>query len=326
MEKQKQTLAIEAGDFITPKKAITISTISLVIWFVTGLSFKLLSVFFSNIPYEGYALVVSLSLSVLFSIYIVKMLVMKSDLYMKILIGVLNTMLIYTSANGAQATYSFLSPPEKSTKSDTVQKTSLIPFLDARPWIPDKLLQSENEALKNDNVKIIAGYEELSKQNSLLQERINAMKDSIGFSPDGIRKDNILLRDSIAALRNHLMECQKRNEELNMLLKNPQKVSDNTRIKDLQDSLIRLNRLYSSCLKKNDPPSGNVKILLERIRNFNLRQGTWVQKTARKGKPGQFTTTYVRQDPAFLIKQQVNKLMNDSTYYDFLFLTPISIK
>lgn len=227
MEQEKEKLGIETGDFITPKKAITISTISLVIWFVTGLSFKVLSVLFVNIPYQSYALVVSLSLSILFSIYIVRKFFMNTDMFMKIIIGVLNTILIYTSANGAQATYSFLSPPDKTLESSTIQKGSLIPFLDARPWIPDKFLMVENEKLTKDKMALVLEKEELSRQNGLLQTRINLLKDSILYRPNGTRNDNLLLRDSIAMLANNLAGCQKQNEELLIRLKKMQSESNN---------------------------------------------------------------------------------------------------
>lgn len=147
MKKEKETIRIDESDFITPKNAITISSISLVIWFITGLTYKMFSVLGVKLPYESYALIVSLTLSVVFSIYIVRKLVRRSDLLMRIIIGVLNTILIYTSANGAQATYSYLSPLEHAT----VQKGALISFMDARPWIPDKFLKSDNENLVNEN-------------------------------------------------------------------------------------------------------------------------------------------------------------------------------
>lgn len=233
MEQEKEKLGIETGDFITPKKAITISTISLVIWFVTGLSFKVLSVLFVNLPYQSYALVVSLSLSILFSIYIVRKLVMNTDMFMKIIIGIMNTILIYTSANGAQATYSFLSPPDKTSESSTIQKGSLIPFLDARPWIPDKFLMVENEKLTKDKMALVLEKEELSRQNGLLQTRIDLLKDSIPNRPDRTRNDNLLLRDSIAMLENNLAGCQKQNEELSRQLNKLQSESNNTKTQPL---------------------------------------------------------------------------------------------
>lgn len=251
MEQEKEKIGIEPGDFITPKKAITISTISLVIWFVTGLSFKVLSVLFVNLPYQSYALVVSLSLSILFSIYIVKKLAMNADMFMKIIIGVLNTILIYTSANGAQATYSFLSPPDKTGESSVIQKGSLIPFLDARPWIPDKFLMVENEKLTKDKMALVLEKEELSRQNSLLQTRIDLLKGSIQVSPNGIRNDNLLLRDSIAMLANNLAGCQKQNEELSRQLNKLQSESNNTKTQPLQESIGKLERLNAICEKNN---------------------------------------------------------------------------
>jgi len=268
MKQEKETIGIETGDFITPKKAITISTISLVIWFVTGLSFKVLSVLFVNIPYQSYALVVSLSLSILFSIYIVRKLFMNTDMFMKIIIGVLNTILIYTSANGAQATYSFLSPPDKTTESSAIQKGSLIPFLDARPWIPDKFLMAENETLTNEKKILLLEKEELSRQNSLLQTRINLLKDSILYRPNGTRNDNLLLRDSIAMLVNNLEGCQKKNDELSSQLKKLQSELGNNKNKALQDSIMYFKRMNAICERNNTQLTKLLESLRARIKQF----------------------------------------------------------
>ncbi len=322
MEQEKEKLGIETGDFITPKKAITISTISLVTWFVTGLSFKLISVF-ANIPYQSYALVVSLCLSVLFSIYIVRKLVLKADMFMKIIIGVLNTILIYTSANGAQATYSFLSPTEKTGESSAIQKGSLIPFLDARPWIPDKFLMAENETLAKDNMMLLSENENLSRQNGHLQTRIDFLKDSIQHSPTGTRNDNFLLRDSIAMLANNLAGCQKLNEKLSRQLKNLQGESNNTRIGALQESLRNLERLNATCEKNNALLSRQMESLRGRIQQFNTRQEMWRQRTLANVAGNHDPNMARNQEIAGSIKRNVNNLMNDATYYDFLFLTPI---
>lgn len=266
MKQEKETIDIETGDFITPKKAITISTISLVIWFVTGLSFKVLSVLFVNIPYQSYALVVSLSLSILFSIYIVRKLFMNTDMFMKIIIGVLNTILIYTSANGAQATYSFLSP--SNGESSSVQKGSLIPFLDARPWIPDKFLMAENETLTNEKKILLLEKEELSRQNGFLQTRIDLLKDSIHISPNRTRNDNLLLRDSIAMLVNNLEGCQKKNDELSSQLKKLQSELGNNKNKALQDSIMYFKRMNAICERNNTQLTKLLESLRTRIKQF----------------------------------------------------------
>jgi hypothetical protein len=326
MEQEKEKIGIETGDFITPKKAITISTISLVIWFVTGLSFKVLSVLFVNIPYQSYALVVSLSLSIFFSVYIVRKLVMNADMFMKIIIGVLNTILIYTSANGAQATYSFLSPPDKTTESSAVQKGSLIPFLDARPWIPDKFLMAENESLMNENKKLLSEKGELARQNGQLQIRINLLKDSIQHSPDGIRKENLLLHDSIAMLATNLTGCQKQNEELSIRLKKMQSESNNPKTRALQDSLNYSERLNMACQKNNIQMAKQLESLRGRIQQFNTRQEKWRQRTIVNVSGKNDPTIARNQEIVGSIKRNVNNLMNDATYYDFLFLTPINTK
>jgi hypothetical protein len=220
MEKENEKTGIEAGDFIKPGNVISMSTFSLVIWFLTGISYKLLTVLSVVLPYETYALVISLALSVAASILVVRKLAPKADLLMKMFIGLLNTILIYTSANGAQATYSYLSPVETSS-SRVSQKAALIPFIDARPWIPDKFLKGENE--------------KLTKENRILTKTLESLR--------------------------------------------------------------------------------------ARINQFNLRQGLWKQMSGQI-RNNQRNSARLR-DPAAVVRQQVNTVMRDSAYYDFLFLTPI---
>ena len=320
MEQEKQKLEIESGDFITPKKAITISTISLVIWFVTGLSYKLLTVLHISIPYTTYALFVSLILSILFSIYIVKTLVGKTDLGMKIILGVLNTILIYTSANGAQATYSYLSPREKPDKPSTHQSASLIPFLDARPWIPDKFLQSENEALTNKNAALISENESLAKQNNFLLTRIDLLKDSTRHTKDWTHNEILLLNDSVALLLHNFRVCQQKNEELTVQVNQLLIQLKKTKTQALQDSVANLERVNEACVKNNNRLSGDLKTLQERIKQFNSRQKKWNQTVSgrNRSKPGNIS--YLPQEQAAVVKRQVNAIMKDSTYYDFLFL------
>jgi hypothetical protein len=187
---------------------------------------------------------------------------------MKIIIGVLNTILIYTSANGAQATYSFLSPPDKTGESSTIQKGSLIPFLDARPWIPDKFLMAENETLTNENKTLLLEKEEQSRQNGLLQTRIDLLKDSIPNRPDRTRNDNLLLRDSIAMLVNNLEGCQKKNDELSSQLKKLQSKLGNNKNKALQDSIMYLKSMNAICERNNTQLTKLLESLRARIKQF----------------------------------------------------------
>ncbi len=287
MEQENEKIGIVEGDFITPKKAITITTISMVIWFITGGSYALLKLFISGIDYLTYTFVASFILSILFSIYVVSKLVRKTDLVMKIIIGVLNAALIYTSVNGVQATYGFLNQNQKdSSPPKTKDMGFLIPFLDPRPWIPDKILMAENDKLANENKKLLSENEELTRQNGLLQTTINSMRDSNRGNPDKILRENSLLHDSVSILVNNLEGCQKQNSQL----------------------------------------SRQLESLRGRIQQFNARQSQWRQKTAAR-----VSTT---PDPSIsrileitgTVKKNVNSLMNDNSYYDFLFLTPINGK
>ena len=86
---------------------------------------------------------------------------------------------------------------------------------------------AENETLTNEKKILLSEKEDLSRQNGLLQTRMNLLKGSINVSPNGTRNDNILLRDSIAMLANNLAGCQKQNEELLIRLKKMQSELNN---------------------------------------------------------------------------------------------------
>jgi len=150
----------------------------------------------------------------------------------------------------------------------------------------------ENEKLTKDKMALVLEKEELSRQNGLLQTRIDLLKGSIQVSPNGTHNDNLLLRDSIAMLANNLAGCQKQNEELSRQLNKLQSESNNTKTQPLQESIGKLERLNAICEKNNTLLTRQLESLRGRIQQFNTRQGMWSQRTA----------------------------------YNFLFLTPINTK
>ena len=324
MEQEKENISIEEGDFITPKKAITITTISMVIWFITGGTYALLHLFFKGIDYLTYTFIVSFILSILFSIYIVMKLVRKTDLIMKIMIGALNAALIYTSVNGAQATYGFLNPKDSSS-AKTINSGFLIPFLDPRPWIPDKILMAENETLINENNKLISEKEELTRQNGFLQTRNISLRDSMRQTLPGTSGKILLLYDSITSLNGSLATCMKQSEEMIDRLKKCENEKNRSKPGD-QSTLEKLKSIRDGLEKKVASLTSQLESIKGRIRQFNARQDQWRQRTTARVSNNPDNNISRIMEITGSIKKNVNGVMNDNTYYDFLFLTPINDK
>ena len=135
MSPKPNEIHIEEEGFITTKKGFTLSSMSLFIWILTGILFKLTFIFFSSIDYETFCFLVSLLLSALTGFYLTNKLVKNVAGSSRLLLAVANILLLYTSANGIQSGYCFISQPSQNEK---VQSSSLIPFMVAKPWLPDK--------------------------------------------------------------------------------------------------------------------------------------------------------------------------------------------
>lgn len=161
-DKVKEIQIDEAG-FLTPGKAITISTMSLFIWILTGIIYKMMTFVASHINYQAVCFFTSLLLSCICGFYLVKKILKDASLSTKVILGFANVILLYTSANGIQTGYCFISKPTSSE----MQQSSLIPFLIARPWLPDQLTTSENESLKEENKN--------------LKEQLSSIPDPSGY-------------------------------------------------------------------------------------------------------------------------------------------------
>ncbi len=156
-------IQIDETGFVTPGKAITISTMSLFIWILTGICYKAMTFVSSHVNYLAVTFFASLLLSCICGFYLVKKILKNASLSTKFILGFANILLLYTSANGIQTGYCFISKPASSE----VKQGSLIPFLVARPWLPDKFTASEIESLKQENKN--------------LKEQISAIPDPSGF-------------------------------------------------------------------------------------------------------------------------------------------------
>ena len=163
MSDNTKEIHIDETGFLTPGKAITISTMSLFIWILTGICYKAMTFVASCVNYQAVTFFASLLLSCICGFYLVKKILKNATFSTKFILGFANVLLLYTSANGIQTGYCFISKPA----SGELKECSLIPFLVARPWLPDKFTASEIESLEQENKN--------------LREQISAIPDPSGY-------------------------------------------------------------------------------------------------------------------------------------------------
>lgn len=181
---------------------------SLFIWIVTGICYKALTFVASCVNYEAVTFFASLLLSCACGFYLVKKILKKASFSAKIILGFANILLLYTSANGIQTGYCFISKPA----SGEVQQCSLIPFLVARPWLPDLFTKTEIDSLReeNNNLKAqpakgpnTAEIESLKEENRKLKEQISKTPGTAGYvkTIDGLTAENQRLTEELAKTR-----------------------------------------------------------------------------------------------------------------------------
>ena len=205
MTNKAQEIQIDESGFLTPGKAITISTMSLFIWIVTGICYKALTFVAACVNYEAVTFFASLLLSCACGFYLVKKILKNASFATKIILGFANILLLYTSANGIQTGYCFISKPA----SGEVQQCSLIPFLIARPWLPDLYTKTEIDSLKEENKNLKAQnteglntseIESLQQENKKLREQISQTPGTAGYikTIEGLTAENQRLIQELA--------------------------------------------------------------------------------------------------------------------------------
>ncbi|MGB5528366.1 MAG: hypothetical protein WBQ32_00195, partial [Ignavibacteriaceae bacterium] len=193
MSPNTNEIHIEEEGFITTKKGFTLSSMSLFIWISTGILFKLTTFLVESIDYQAFCFFVSLLLSGLAGFYLTNRLVKNVSGSSRILLAVANILLLYTSANGIQSGYCFISQP---SQNESVQESSLIPFMLAKPWLPDKFQSSE--------------IQDLEGKNKLLEKRVYELESYTGDNSNLIKEieklkaGNQSLVDSVNGLRERL--------------------------------------------------------------------------------------------------------------------------
>ena len=272
MSPKPNEIHIEEEGFITTKKGFTLSSMSLFIWILTGILFKLTFIFFSSIDYETFCFLVSLLLSALAGFYLTNKLVKNVAGSSRLLLAVANILLLYTSANGIQSGYCFISQPSQNEK---VQSSSLIPFMVAKPWLPDKFqfsliqdLEDENKMLEEkifdlqgdtpDNSELIDEIEKLREANRIMADSINNLQTQLEDIPDCSQ-----IQSEIEALRLRNQRLENANRELRAGLNRASRESE------------RLNALLNELREKCSPLSNRIERLIERINDYNSLQQQW---------------------------------------------------
>ncbi len=272
MSTKPNEIHIDEEGFITTKKGFTLSSMSLFIWILTGILFKLCFLIFGNIDYETFCFLVSLLLAALAGIYLTNRLVKNVAGSSRILLAVANILLLYTSANGIQSGYCFISQP---SQNENVQSSSLIPFMVAKPWLPDKFQFSLIQDLEDENKileKKIIDLQSDTPGNSELIDEIEKLREANRIMADSINNIQPQLED--------IPDCSQIQRELEVLQsENERLLNANREIRAkfsncLRDS-ERLNAVINELREKCSPLSNRIERLLERISEYNLLQQHW---------------------------------------------------
>jgi regulator of replication initiation timing len=333
---------IEEEGFITTKKGFTLSSMSLFIWILTGILFKISMVFFSQIDYQTFCFFVSLLLSGMAGLYLTGRLVKNVSGSSRMLLAVANILLLYTSANGIQSGYCFLSD---ESINDGVKHSALIPFIEAKPWLPDKFqsnkierLEVQNEVLEQkvaelefytaDKSELMKEIEKLKSNNRSLSDSLNILQKESEQTADylqikeelrSLRADKIKLEETIAQLRERLNETSDYSEikkTAEELTKENQRLSADN--KDLQTKLAQASGRIKELETQNRTLNSNISDcearlsrFIERIKDFNSLQAAW--------------RTKVQQDQEFRSSSKSITRFMGNDFYKRFFDTPISL-
>ena len=168
-------LKIDQEGFVTPAKAISLPGISLGIWVATLIFYRMLVVMDLCPDYTAFCFFTSLLLSAGGSFLAVSKMKLQLATGSKLFLVLMNTFVIYTSANGIQAGNSFLS---NSEPGEVCKKASLIPLLTSASWLPDKDSRETIEAQADSLQELRSRFDQLDREHN---ELISAAQGSEGI-------------------------------------------------------------------------------------------------------------------------------------------------
>lgn len=201
----EQELKVDEQGFVTPAKAISLPGLSLAIWVATLVLYRILVIMQLCPAYTAFCFFTSLGLSVGGAMFTVKKLKTQVTASSKLFLVLMNTFVIYTSANGIQAGNSFL---YKSEPGEVCQKASLIPLLPAAPWLPDKESKEKIQA-QADSIKRLT--DSLATLNKKYNDDVSLAQSS-GATVTTLlnRVDSIQNLLQLAQTKNQLWDSLKR--------------------------------------------------------------------------------------------------------------------
>ncbi len=302
MSKQNRSVKLNEDDFISPKKGITLSSVSFTIWILTHLSY---AIFIGNSKdpefYQWYSLTVTFLLSVIAVIFIVKMLYNKLELASYFFVGSLNVVLIFTSANGIQAGHSFLNQPKENSPLPPTAQLSIFSFLNPRPWLPDAYSKKQITDLKKSNKDLNYLVDSLKRNVAAIGGQQHSAQTTLNDSLLKHQKEIEDLRNQNQALANSITD----------LNQNAQRVQQR-----LEEARTVCNNSLEVCRKNNELLNAKINRLQTNIKDFNDLQNRWKGKTERDTS----FKNYASNLNGALIK------FFDKDYYKRIFLTPIALE
>lgn len=224
------------GGFITSSKGITLSIVSLGVWGVTLIFYRMAAAIFGpQLSYETFCLFTSFLLSLVLGIYISRGFYQKTDKFRYLAIG-LNVLLIYTSANGIQAGNANFSTPAKAEKKDAATELALFGLLDVRPWLPDASSKATITSLTGQNEQLTANTKQLTAEVSQLKTTISELNNVLNT-----RDNNKVLQQLLEENRRLRADSSQLATELNAFRNRPVPANRDEEVKRLQDENTRLN-------------------------------------------------------------------------------------
>ncbi len=197
MSPVKNEIQIEDDGFITTKKGLTLSSMALFIWLLTGILYKIISLF-STPDYVIFCFLISLSLSILCGLYITNRLIRKTNFVSKLILITANILLLYSSANGIQSGVCFVYGTEPD---DKIQTSSFLSFFETKPWLPDKFQFTKIQNLNTEKKSLLTRIDRLESIPSDRSELLNQIQK--------YRTENDSLRSSLNKIKRNV---ESRNE------------------------------------------------------------------------------------------------------------------
>ncbi len=216
---------------------------------------------------------------------------------------------------------------KKEAREDQVTENTGSIFGVLLAWTPSIFV---NQTAVWPDVQTIAENNKLYEENIVLRDSLQITKITLPFDSAQLLVDNVKLQEEIVRLQSEIQilllnQSNEPDGKLDSLMRQNQNLlteikrlrSENTGLKSdnkkLQEQIRILmeDKKCEAISNENAQLNKQVQTLLARINSFNDRQQNWEKANQKVLKA---------------IKEQVNSAVQDKSFYDFLFLTPIETK